>query len=31
MATRVVAVVEHPAEDERAPQGRRPSNQSSMI
>jgi hypothetical protein len=31
MATRVVAVVEHPAEDERAPQARRRSNQSSMI
>jgi hypothetical protein len=31
MATRVVAVVEHPAEDERAPKARRSSNQSSMI
>ena len=27
----VVAVVEHPAEDEGAPQARLPSNQSSMI
>ena len=31
MATRVVAVVEHPAEDERALKARRSSNQSSMI
>jgi hypothetical protein len=31
MATRVVAVVEHPAEDEREPRPRRSSNQSSMI
>jgi hypothetical protein len=31
MATRVVAVVEHPAEDERAAKARRSSNQSSMI
>ncbi|MGH2787585.1 MAG: hypothetical protein ACRDJV_06700 [Actinomycetota bacterium] len=30
MAQRVVAVVEHPAEDEREPR-RRPSNQASML
>ncbi|MGH2818663.1 MAG: hypothetical protein ACRDJS_09425 [Actinomycetota bacterium] len=31
MATRVVAVVEHPAEDEREPRTRPRSNQSSMM
>jgi hypothetical protein len=31
MATRVVAVVEHPAEDEREARTRRRSNQASMI
>lgn len=31
MAARVVAVVEHPAEDEEKPKARRPKSQASML
>ena len=31
MSSRVVAIVEHPAEDEREPRKKKPSSQSSML
>lgn len=31
MAARVVALIEHPAEDDKEPGGRRPRNQASLL